>query len=195
MEDLKLFDPEFIRDSKFNGIDISDSILFDKEFYKCSFVNCNLNKVEFENCRFEDCDFNYCDLSLVRLKSCEFIDARFYESKLLGINWTDVRTPIRIEFRKCKLNHSTFFGLNLRSIIIEDCIANEVDFTDAALYRANCIMTDFKDSKFSNTDLSYADFALAKNYDIDPNYNKIKRAIFSIPEVLTLLQGFDIVIK
>jgi uncharacterized protein YjbI with pentapeptide repeats len=56
-------------------------------------------------------------------------------------------------------------------------------------------MTDFKDSKFSNTDLSYADFTQAKNYDINPNYNKIKRAIFSIPEVLTLLQGFDVVIK
>jgi len=83
----------------------------------------------------------------------------------------------------------------LQQVIIKDCEANEVDFTESNLNKANCTMTDFKGSKFSNTDLSYADFTSAKNYDIDPTYNKIKKATFSIPEVLTLLQGFDINIK
>lgn len=195
MENQNIPDSEFFRDTKFNGISIPGSNYTEKEFYQCSFDNCNMNKAEFENCRFEDCDFTNCDLSLVKFKTCEFIDVRFKESKLLGVNWTVVTGTLKIELRKCKIDHSTFYGLNLRSIVIEDCIANEVDFTEAILYKANCTMTDFKGSKFSNTDLSYADFSKAKNYDIDPNYNKIKKAIFSIPEVLTLLQGYDILIK
>lgn len=195
MKNQNLFDTEFFRDIKFNGVSIPASILADKEFYQCSFDNCNMNKTEFNSCRFEDCDFTNCDLSLVKFKACEFIDVRFNESKLLGINWTEAGSPLRIELRKCKINHSTFYGLNLRLIVIEDCIANEVDFTETVLYKANCSMTDFKDSKFSNTDLSYADFSKAKNYDINPNFNKIHKAIFSIPEVLTLLQGYDIIVK
>lgn len=195
MEKNNIFNSEFLRDSQFNGIIISDSTFADKEFYKCSFDKCNLSKVKFENCRFEDCDFNNCDLSLAKFNTSEFIDVRFYESKMLGINWTEARSPLRAAFRKCKLNHSTFFGLNLRQVIIEECLANEVDFTDASLFKTNCSMTDFLGSKFKNTDLSYADFTKAKNYDINPNYNKIKKTVFSLPEALTLLQGFDIIIK
>ncbi len=190
-----IFTSEYLRDAQFNGIIISDSVFTDKEFYKCSFENCNMNKVKFGSCRFEDCEFNNCDLSLAKFNMSEFIDVRFYESKLLGINWTEVRSPLRILFKKCKLNHSTFFGLHLRQVIIEDCIANEVDFTDASLVKTNCTMTDFLGSKFKNTDLSYADFTKATNYNINPNYNKIKKAVFNLPEALTLLQGLDIIIK
>ncbi len=195
MKNNNIPNSEYFRDTRFNGLAIPGSVITDKEFYKCSFDNCDMSNARFETCRFEDCDFNNCDISLVKFKMSEFIDVRFYETKLLGINWTEIKNQLKVKFRKCKLNHSTFFGLNLASIIIKECLANEVDFTDANLNKANCSGTDFLNSKFQNTDLSYADFTRAKNYDIDPNYNKIKKAVFSIPEVLTLLQGFDIVVK
>lgn len=195
MEIRKIFDSDFFRDMEIKGISFNEEVIADKEFYKCSFKNNNLSRTTFQNCRFEDCEFENCDLSLTKLNGSEFINIKFNNAKLIGINWTDAKNLNRIEFHQCKLNHSTFFGMNLRQIIIKDCEAIDVDFTDAILNKANCRMTDFKGSKFSNTDLSYANFFAAKNYDIDPTYNKIMKATFSIPEVLTLLQGFDIVVK
>ncbi|MDD3925770.1 MAG: pentapeptide repeat-containing protein [bacterium] len=195
MIDNNLFNSEYIHDSAFNDIIIPASTLRGKEFYKCSFGNCNLNEAKLEDCTFEDCNFNNCNMSVVKLTMSKFTDVRFYESKLLGVNWTEAKALSRLEFRKCKLNHSAFFGLSLRSIVIEECIANEVDFMDTNLCRSNCTMTDFQGSKFRNTDLSFADFTGARNYDINPNYNKIKKAVFSVPEVFTLLQCHDIVIR
>jgi fluoroquinolone resistance protein len=119
MKNNNIFNSEYQRDLKFNGITFSDSIIAHKEFYKCSFENCHMNKSNFDKCRFEDCDFINCDISLSKFNMSEFIDVRFIESKMLGINWTEVEGTIRIELRKCKLDHSTFFGLNLKSKKVE----------------------------------------------------------------------------
>jgi len=195
MKEINLSDSEFFRDTELKGLNSSETLLSDKEFYKCSFENCNMSKTTYDNCRFEDCEFNNCDLSLSKLKQCEFINVKFSNSKLLGINWTELRNLNNLEFHECKLNHSTFYGMDLHQVEIKECIVNEVDFTDAILQKANCSFSDFNGSKFSNTDLTNANFTSAKNYDINPNYNKIKKATFSIPEALTLLQAFDINLK
>lgn len=195
MKNNSIFNSEYHKESKFKEIDLSDSIVKDKEFYKCSFENCFMNKTIFQNCRIEDCEFHNCDMSLSKLNESEFITVNFYESKMIGMNWTNAKNIKDLKFDKCKLSHSTFYGLNLKLFIIKDCLAKEVDFTNANLNKANLTETDFEGSKFSNTDLTFADFTQAKNYNIDPNYNKIKKASFSVPEVLTLLQGFDIIIR
>ena len=46
-----------------------------------------------------------------------------------------------------------------------------------------------------HTNLSSADFSGAQNYQIDANENTIKKAIFSLPEALSLLSTFDIKIQ
>ena len=76
-----------------------------------------------------------------------------------------------------------------------ECIAREVDFTGTNLTRANLAKTDFLGSRFADTNLSYADFSEAVNYGIDPRTNRLKKAVFSIPEVVSLLSAFDIVLK
>lgn len=61
------------------------------------------------------------------------------------------------------------------------------------------VETDFRDSdlqgsNFHNCKLDKADFRGAKNYVINLQANSTKKAKFSYPEVMTLLQSFDIVI-
>jgi len=45
---------------------------------------------------------------------------------------------------------------------------------------------------FENTILEKVDFSTSFNYSIDPEMNKIKKAKFSLPEVIGLLNKYDI---
>ncbi|MGL4875523.1 MAG: pentapeptide repeat-containing protein [Clostridium sp.] len=66
-----------------------------------------------------------------------------------------------------------------------NCDLREAKFKDSSL----------SESIFENTNLSKADFSEAMDYVISPERNKIKKAKFSMPEVLGLLKDFDITIK
>ena len=75
-------------------------------------------------------------------------------------------------------------------------------FPYTTLFRSNSNLagsdfgnSDLQASKFQNTNLEKANFVGAKNYYIDPTQNKLKKAKFSSPEVLSLLAGFEIEIE
>lgn len=127
-----------------------------------------------------------CDLSLIKLNQSEFINISFEECKMLGINWTEAKNIINLNFKKSKLNHSSFYGLKLKDLQIEECIACEVDFVNTEMIKAKLCNSDLQGSKFNNTNLSGSDLSNAKNYYLNPNYNKITKAKFSIPDVLNL---------
>jgi len=50
-------------------------------------------------------------------------------------------------------------------------------------------------SIFDNSVLEKTDFTTASNYSIDPEINRIKKAKFSLPAVVGLLNKYDIVIE
>lgn len=80
-------------------------------------------------------------------------------------------------------------------MIIEECKAHDVDFREANLSHASFVGSDLLNSLYLHTNLNAADFTNAINYTIDPNENKIKHACFSFPEVIALLNHFDIKIN
>jgi hypothetical protein len=45
------------------------------------------------------------------------------------------------------------------------------------------------------TNLSGADFSHATNDAIDPTANRLKKTAFTLPEALSLLEAFDIVLQ
>jgi len=57
---------------------------------------------------------------------------------------------------------------------------------------SNC---DFEGAIFDNTDLSESNFKQAVNYSINPGKNKLKKTIFSMPDVVGLLNNLDIKIE
>lgn len=67
-------------------------------------------------------------------------------------------------------------------------------FNATTLVEAEFRDSDLEGTLFHHADLKKADFRNAKNYVIDPMTNEVSKAKFSIPEVLSLLSGFDIVI-
>ena len=87
---------------------------------------------------------------------------------------------------------SVFSGLNLKNTIFENCQIFECDFIETNLSKANFENSDFKNTHFQNSNLSFASFKNASNYSIDPNQNILKKTKFSTPEVIGLLDVFDI---
>jgi uncharacterized protein YjbI with pentapeptide repeats len=114
---------------------------------------------------------------------------------MLGVDWTTAALPLSLALLESTVNHSTFVGLGLQKMELVECTAHEVDFTRTNLTRANLTTTDFLGCRFADTNLSYADLTKATNDAINPTINRLKKAVFSLPEAVSLLSPFDIVLK
>jgi len=192
------FTESFYCDEEFKNIKYREKMLHDIEFYNCTFLLCDFTKSKFFNCEFEKCSFISSDLSLIIPNGSKFVDVSFNKSKVIGIDWTLIKAlsaPSKFNFYECKIDSSSFQGLNLQGIKFIDCMAHDVDFYETDLSKSEFTSTDLLKSRFVNTNLNFADLSKASNYSIDPNLNKLKRTIFSYPEVTILLNYLDIVIK
>ena len=167
------------------------------EFEACTFKDCNFSEATFLDCKFVDCLFLKCNLSVVNVERSRFLDVMFEECKVVGVDWTkaswsNLALSSPIKFYKSIISDSSFFGLGLGEIAVEECKADGVDFRSADLNNAIFVGTNFSGSLFNDTNLSCADFTDAENYRIDVNYNQIKGAKFSRTEVISLLESLEI---
>ena len=195
---IENFNESFYRDIEFKNVRYREKRIRDTEFYNCTFLLCDFSKGKFLNCEFEKCSFISSDLSLITPDGSKFVDVSFNKSKLIGVNWTLIKAlsaPSKFNFYECKIDSSSFQGLNLQGIKFIDCTAHDVDFYETDLSKSEFTSTDLLKSRFVNTNLNSADLSKATNYSIDPSLNKLKKTIFSYPEVTNLLNYLDIVIK
>jgi len=88
-----------------------------------------------------------------------------------------------------------FSELPLKGTIFRECILHDAIFTQAELKESNFEGSDLKGSMFHHTNLEKASFVNAFNYSIHPLNNKLSKARFSKPEVLSLLDHLDISIE
>lgn len=168
-----------------------------KEFDSCTFRECDLSEVVLSKCKFIDCQFIQCNFSLMKVSLSKFSDVIFDECKMVGVDWTkaawsSLALTAPIKFHKCILNDSSFFGLGLEELVMEECKAHDVDFRECNLTEANFSYSDFSHSLFKKTNLTRANFAEAINYDIDIYFNEIKGAKFCRYEAARLLEGLGI---
>ncbi|MBU2412059.1 MAG: pentapeptide repeat-containing protein [Gammaproteobacteria bacterium] len=168
-----------------------------KVFESCVFESCDFTEAFFDACTFKDCQFRKCKLTAVNVRNSKFSDVQFYESKVLGVDWTKaywrgLELGAPLFFKECMVNASSFYDLKLSGIVFEECRAHDVDFREATLSRARFSGTDLTNSLFVNTDLTGADFNGATNYDIDVKKNTIKNAIFCRYEAVSLLTSLGI---
>jgi fluoroquinolone resistance protein len=184
---------------QFKSIDCRSTEVRSVEFNECKFNRCIFREASLIGCKFHNCTFLDCDFSLTKLNNSLFTEVVFKNCQLIGINWMETSLAKKnflktVDFLKCVLNYSTFTGLHLGKIQMTDCIAHSVDFTDADLSLADCSRTDFSESRFHNTNLSETNLTDATNYSISVIDNNVKKAIFSLPEAMSLLYSLDIVL-
>lgn len=191
-----LLNNDFFEEEIFKDIQLhQDEKLAGVEFSECTFINCKFSKVIFFDCRFEKCKFQNCDLSSSVIKYSVFDGVFFEESKLTGIQWADTGIPLDVGFRQCVLNYCSFIGVDLRKTEMTNCVIKEADLSETNLSKSNCQYSDFTGTRFANTNLECTDMSYASNYSIHPDGNKLKKTVFSSPDVLSLLDVYDIIIK
>ena len=181
----------------FKSLDLQDLVCVGTEFEECTFVDCNFTSATFERCNFINCSFTRCQLSLISVPYTRFFTVSFIECKLVGVDWTratwsEFHKDFEISFRQSILNDSSFFGLTLQGLILDECKVQDVDFREGDFSHAVMTYSDFTHSLFMRTNLQSANFAESSQYSINILENQVQGAKFSKHEAVYLLESLGI---
>ncbi len=177
----------------FDNLDFNPKNFPWAEYENCQFINCNFAEADLSDRVFIDCKFTGCNLSMIKLNNTAMRNVRFTDCKILGANWEACnRFGLEVTFEKCNLNYASFFCTPLSSTVFSNCQLHDTDFSECDLSGAVFEECDLSGAIFAHTVLENADFKSARNYSIDPERNNIKNAEFSLPDVIGLLDKYQI---
>lgn len=175
------------------------------------FAFSGLAYTDFENCTFNGCDFTACDFTGVVFIDCVFLDCNFASAKINYValrgaafndcDFTDVNFAMvdpllfDISFTRCTLNYAKFYTLKLPRTVFTACSIIAADFMAADLTDAIFDNCNLHQTVFFDTVAEKADFTTSFNYTIDPEKNKLRKAIFSRDGLGGLLAKHEIVIR
>lgn len=180
----------------FEKADFRENLLPKDSYEDCTFKGCNFNSADMAGLTFINCRFDGCDLSLANLKNTSLQEVKFISSKLLGIQFSDCRKFLmELDFENCIMKLSLFSMLKLKNTRFKNCELQETDFSEADLTGAIFDECDLLRTIFFHTNLEKADFSSARNYSINPEINRLKKARFSIPGIVGLLDTYNIEIS
>lgn len=183
-------------DKTFEKADFKTNPLQKGEYENCRFNNCNFSESSIEGSKFIDCHFTGCNLSLAKTDGTCLQNVTFKDCKMLGLRMDRCDAfGLAFSFDGCTLNHSSFYKLKIKKTVFRNCQMHEMDFTEADLSNTILDQCDLTGTTFENTTLEKADFRTAYNYSINPEINAVKKAKFSIPAVIGLLDKYDITIE
>jgi len=172
------------------------STLAKGHYADCLFEDASLSNADFSGMRFENCSFLRCDLSSANLTNTAFQEVQFKDCKLLGMPFDRCSAFLfSVSFKNCVLNYSVFFRRKMKQTSFVDCALKECDFSAAELQESSFSGCDLELSRFDQSQLEKCDFTEARNYDIDPESNKIKGARFSSQEIHGLLRKYGIIVS
>jgi len=179
----------------FASKDFSGKKLAAKSFTNCCFENCNFTESIWRNIHFASCTFTRCNLSLVKLEGSRLHDVVFVDCKIVGAEFFKCdKVFFSIEAKGSFFQYCNFSDRNMKSTSFGGSKCKECHFTNTNLVQADFQGVDLLGTVFHGCDLSKADFRTATNYIIDPRNNRVAKAKFSFPEVVRLLDGFEIVV-
>lgn len=178
-----------------------DGILYGKD---------DANFKEFEGCVFNGCDFSRCTFLAVTFIDCVFNDCIFDNAK---INYVALRTVtfnrcqmrdlnfamcdkliFEIAFHGCILDFSKFYTLKIKATVFTDCSLVAVDFMNADLTGVVFERCDLYRCEFDKAIANKANFRTSRNYTINPEKTKLRKAVFALEGLRGLLAQHDIVV-
>ncbi len=187
----------------------SSGYLYLKNFIEIVYTSDSVSYCEYESCIFTGCDFSSCNFTAVTFIDCTFIGCKFEGSKinhiaLRGVIFdncriTDVNFAMcdklifEIHFRQCILDFSQFYGLKMKGTTFTNCSMISVDFMEADLSEVLFDNCDLYRAVFIKSVAIKADFTSSFNYSIDPEQNKLSKAIFSLEGSKGLLDKYEII--
>jgi uncharacterized protein YjbI with pentapeptide repeats len=167
-----------------------------RAFSHVTFEHCDFSQADFSSSKFLDCRLSNCNLSLTKISGSRLQEVEFESCKLVGVDFTQCNPMfLAIRFNKCLIGTCNFSGLDLKNGVFRECTIRDTHFKESNLTGADFAKSDLAGTVFHNANLSQANFLGAINYSINPLTNKLSKAKFSKPEVLSLLDHMDIVVE
>lgn len=181
----------------FTGLDVSSQEILSSTFSDCTFKKCNLFQANLAGCSFIDCAFTDCNICMVGLRSVYFNKVEFTNCKLLGDNFEFCKYDFGFSanFTNCIMELTNFSGAKIHKCSFKDSSFKKASFIRSKMIKCDFSGCSFESATFDNSDLSESNFKGAFSYFIDPTRNKLKKTIFSMPEVVGLLGYLDIKIE
>jgi fluoroquinolone resistance protein len=151
-----------------------------REFENCTFKKCDFANSDLSNNKFLDCTFDGCNLTMIKLGRSTLNDVVFKNCKILGVNFHECQDFLfAVTFDTCILDYSSFMGKKMLKTQFGKSSLKEANFTQVNLSGSVFNECDLSGAIFSQTDLTSVNFSAAYNFDIDPELNYMKKAIFS----------------
>jgi uncharacterized protein YjbI with pentapeptide repeats len=120
----------------------------------------------------------------------------FKNCKLLGIHFnTCTDFLFQVSFQDCVLDYASFANKKMPKTNFIACSMKETGFINTQLSNAIFDNCNLDNAIFNDSQLAGADFRSAYNYKIDPEYNPMKKAKFSVQGIVGLLGKYDIKIE
>lgn len=190
---------------------LEGGIFENRRFFQEEFQNLRIEECRFVNCIFEECKMTACFLSDCEFYECKVIglgesrDSRlqnvgFFKCLLIGVNWGELQARARFaepvkSFRGCCMKYNTFSEMNFKGFDFSGNEIRESLFSECGL-RESCFKGCMLErTEFYQCDMRKADFRDASGYKPDLLSCKMRGAIFSFPEAVTLLDSLGILIE
>lgn len=187
---------QLLTDQELGPEELAANPVAQADYEACIFRHCDLSNSDLSGINFTECQFENCNLSGAKIIQTTFNEVKFVQCKMLGLHFdTCNHFLFTISFDGCTLDYSLFYNCKMKKTVFKNCSLKEADFSETQLPEAVFPGSDLKDAKFEHTNLEKADLRGAMNYTIDPELNKINKAKFSSPAVLSLLAKYGISIE
>lgn len=184
------------QEKTFENVDYTEKDLSEREFINCSFINCDFSKSNLSNNDFVDCQFERCNFTMAVLDKSTLSKVYFSHCKILGVNFSKCNSLLfSVDFQHCALDYSSFFRRKMKKTKFKDCSLKDVDFEEADLTSSVFDHCDLSNTGFKLSILEKVDFRTSRNYIIDLDLNKVKKAKFHYMGIVGLLAKYDIDIE
>lgn len=185
-----------IIEKKFEVICFEDDSLAYKDFERCTFTGCDFTDASFLGTAFIDCTFNDCNFKDAKINYVGFRDVHFTNCDFTNVNFAMCDSLLfAFGFTNCILDYTKFYGLKMPRTIFSSCSIIAADFMAADLTGVTFNNCNLHKSTFIDTIANKTDFSTSTNFTIDPEKNKLKKAIFSKEGLKGLLTKYDITVK
>lgn len=190
-----------------NSLPFFSDLLFEDESYlekglakgeydHCVFKNCDFQDVYLSNISFLECTFIDCQMSNCKVGNATFNEVTFDNCKLLGIHFFECNPfLISLIFKDCNLELASFQNMDIPKSSFENCNLNAADFSYTNLTASSINNCNLINTKFQNSILEKVDFRQSYNFQIDPENNSLKKAIFTRDHLEGLLSKYGIIIE
>ena len=181
----------------FKGLNNAAQQFIGITFEECEFLDCDFSESRFRACKFTNCDFARCNLNLTDMANSQLFGVSFKDCKMMGVDWTKADWPqyyrdFELKFIRCLLNDSSFYGLTLNELMLEECKVHDADFREGDFTDSQMTHCTFDRSLFMHTNLKRVDFSDSTGCAIDVLANEIKGAKFCTQEAIHLLTSLGI---